>query len=81
MTRLLITTACGLALLIAKPQTLPADEPPGPLAPNDERATFKLAKGFTIELAASEPDVVDPVAMCFDEKGRLFVCEDRKSVV
>ena len=33
--------------------------------------------GFKVELVASEPDVVDPVAMCFDEKGRLFVCEMR----
>ena len=30
-----------------------------------------------MELWAAEPDVVDPVAMCFDEKGRLFVCEMR----
>lgn len=49
----------------------------GALTPEQERATFQLAKGFTIELAAAEPDVVDPVAMCFDEKGRLFVCEMR----
>ncbi len=48
-----------------------------PLSPKGERATFKIAKGFTIELAASEPDIVDPVAMCFDEHGRLFVCEMR----
>ena len=25
--------------------------------------------GFKVELVASEPDVVDPVAMCFDEQG------------
>ncbi|HEX4613097.1 MAG TPA: PVC-type heme-binding CxxCH protein, partial [Urbifossiella sp.] len=49
----------------------------GPRTPAEERTTFELAKGFTIELAAAEPDVVDPVAMCFDEKGRLFVCEMR----
>ena len=49
----------------------------GPLTPKEEQATFKLPKGFTIELAASEPQVVDPVAMAFDERGRLFVCEMR----
>src|SRR6266566_3329894 len=48
-----------------------------PLTPKAERATFKLPKGFTIELAASEPQVVDPVAMAFDERGRIFVCEMR----
>jgi len=47
------------------------------LSPKDELATFKIAKGFTVQLVASEPSIVDPVAMCFDEKGRLFVCEMR----
>ncbi|MBY0515145.1 MAG: neutral/alkaline non-lysosomal ceramidase N-terminal domain-containing protein [Gemmataceae bacterium] len=50
---------------------------PGPLSPEQERTTFRLPKGFRIDLVASEPDVVDPVAMCFDERGRLFVCEMR----
>jgi putative membrane-bound dehydrogenase-like protein len=26
-------------------------------------------------LAASEPQVRDPIALCFDERGRMFVCE------
>src|SRR5262245_41772967 len=47
----------------------------GPLSPRDELATFQIAKGFRVELVASEPDVVDPVSMCFDERGRMFVCE------
>jgi putative membrane-bound dehydrogenase-like protein len=50
---------------------------PGPLTPKEERATFRVMKGFKIEFVASEPDVVDPVAMCFDERGRLFVAEMR----
>jgi len=44
-------------------------------SPREELATFKIIKGFKAELVASEPDVVDPVAMCFDERGRMFVCE------
>ncbi len=48
-----------------------------PLSPRDEQGTFRIAKGFKIELAAAEPEVVDPVAMCFDEDGRLFVVEMR----
>ncbi len=39
--------------------------------------TFKLAPGFTIDLVAAEPLVVDPVAMAFDENGQLFVVEMR----
>jgi putative membrane-bound dehydrogenase-like protein len=49
----------------------------GPLSPGEERATFRLPDGFRIELVAAEPDVVDPVAMAFDEDGRIFVCEMR----
>jgi len=40
-------------------------------------ATFKIKPGFQIELAAAEPLVVSPVAMAFDENGRLFVVEMR----
>jgi putative membrane-bound dehydrogenase-like protein len=52
-------------------------EAPGPLTPQQELASFRLAEGFQIELVAAEPDVVDPVAMCFDSRGRLYVCEMR----
>ena len=39
--------------------------------------TFETAPGFRLELVASEPLVHDPVAMAFDEFGRLFVVEMR----
>lgn len=61
--------------LSAKVAELP--KPPGALTPKEEQATFKLPDGLNIRLVASEPDVVDPVAMCFDPKGRIFVCEMR----
>jgi putative membrane-bound dehydrogenase-like protein len=40
-------------------------------------AKFSIADGFRVELAASEPLVTDPVAMAFDERGRLYVVEMR----
>src|ERR1700722_566804 len=46
-----------------------------PLSPHDEQATFTVPKGFRVELVASEPTVIDPVAMAFDERGRIFVAE------
>ncbi len=61
--------------LSAKVSELP--KPPGPLTPKEELATFQVPDGIAVSLVASEPDIVDPVAMCFDEKGRLFVCEMR----
>src|SRR5437763_1814895 len=48
---------------------LPMPKAPGPLTPKEEKDSFKLPEGYKIDLVASEPDVVDPVAMCFDEKG------------
>ena len=49
--------------------------PAGPLLPRDEQLTFRVPKGFRVDLVASEPEIIDPVAMAFDENGRLFVAE------
>ncbi len=49
--------------------------PPKPLSPEEEAKTFKIAPGFKVELVAAEPMVDTPVAVSWDEKGRLFVCE------
>lgn len=38
---------------------------------------FQLADGLEIELVAAEPDVIDPVAIRFDEQGRMWVVEMR----
>jgi putative membrane-bound dehydrogenase-like protein len=51
--------------------------PDGPLSPAEALASFELEPGYRIELAAAEPLVQDPVAMAFDEQGRLYVVESR----
>lgn len=43
--------------------------------PKDAVATWQVKKGFKLELAAHEPQVRDPIAISFDERGRMFVCE------
>lgn len=43
--------------------------------PKDALATWKVKPGFKLQLAAHEPQVRDPIALCFDERGRMFVCE------
>lgn len=48
-----------------------------PLEPRQALATFRLEHGFSLELVACEPDVVDPVDACFDEDGRMYVAEMR----
>lgn len=39
--------------------------------------TFEVEEGFQLELVAHEPEVMDPIAMAFDEKGRAYVLEMR----
>ncbi len=48
-----------------------------PRSPQAALRAFHLVDGFRIELAASEPLVVDPIAMSFDADGRLYVVEMR----
>ena len=49
----------------------------GPLAPAEALKSFKLEPGLTLELVVAEPLVVSPVALCWDERGRMFVAENR----
>ncbi|MEZ6121886.1 MAG: alpha/beta fold hydrolase [Planctomycetaceae bacterium] len=46
-----------------------------PLEPDEALKTFEVADGFEIQQTAAEPLITDPVAMSFDERGRLFVVE------
>jgi putative membrane-bound dehydrogenase-like protein len=66
-----------VACLFGAADPKPSESPKGPLSPREEQATFHLPKGFEIDLVAAEPDVIDPVAMAFDEEGRIFVAEMR----
>ena len=84
------TPLCGLAalfLLINSATFLAAQEgkiaiprtqskPPGPpLSPADAIKKMQVPEGFRVELVASEPDIMNPVAMAFDERGRIWVTE------
>ena len=48
-----------------------------PTEPTNALSTFQIRPGFKLELAAAEPLVMDPIAMSFDEDGRLYVIEMR----
>jgi glucose/arabinose dehydrogenase len=49
--------------------------------PNPPRTAAEAAKamtvppGFVVEVVAQEPDIVNPVAMTFDERGRIWITE------
>ena len=47
----------------------------GPLSPEASLKNFKTEPGLRVELVAAEPMVVDPVAVAWDERGRMFVVE------
>lgn len=66
---------CASAALLSASDFDP--KPIEPRSPKDELATFRVPRGFKVELVACEPEVVDPVAIAFDEEGRLFVAEMR----
>ena len=52
------------------------DRPPGPaLTPQEAIAKMTVPDGFSVELIAAEPDVVNPVAMTIDERGRYWIAE------
>ncbi len=52
-----------------------ATDAPLALSPEESQRRFRLPAGFHIELVASEPHLADPVAMAFDARGRILVCE------
>lgn len=50
----------------------PGEEPPTPI---EAAATIKVPPGFQVTLFAGEPDVRQPIAIDFDDRGRLLVAE------
>src|SRR5262245_50130067 len=47
-----------------------------PLPPAEELKTFRLADpNLVVELVAAEPAVISPVAVAWDEDGRMYVAE------
>src|SRR5947209_8685054 len=84
--RLLACGAAGVLLVLAcltlrsplqgEPVPHGQDQMPGPaLSPRQAIERMKVPPGFSVEVVASEPDIVNPVAMTFDERGRVWITE------
>lgn len=79
--RLLLVAVVSLILSsvsVAQEPFIPRRQtkPPGPpKSPQEAIAAMTVPAGFSVELVAAEPDLVNPVAMTIDEKGRFWVCE------
>jgi putative heme-binding domain-containing protein len=46
-----------------------------PRTPAEEQKCFHLPPGFEIQLVVSEPEVIKPINMNFDDRGRLWVTQ------
>ncbi len=87
---LLLSAVCQCGAESTSPATNPVTKPaapePGsevklarvpPMTPEQSHAATEIQPGFRIDLVATEPQVIDPVAMSFDESGRIYVVEMR----
>ena len=63
----------GFTLIVAG--SLNAAPPDRPLPPKVAAKAMTLPEGFKATLFAGEPDVVQPIAFTFDDRGRLWVVE------
>jgi putative membrane-bound dehydrogenase-like protein len=68
--------AIAQQLSAADPEVDPQDLPRTPPTPVEQiQPTFAVKQGFHLEVTAAEPLVRDPIEICFDENGHLFVVE------
>jgi putative membrane-bound dehydrogenase-like protein len=61
-----------LALAATAPRVLGQDSP---IPPDRAVAQMKVPEGFRVALVAGEPDLIKPIAMTTDDRGRLWVVE------
>jgi putative membrane-bound dehydrogenase-like protein len=73
---LALLAALGAATLLPSAAP-PRPAPRSPLSPAQALPQFRIAPGLRIELVAAEPHIESPVAIAFDEDGKLWVVEMR----
>ena len=57
-----------------RPKPLPYQRP---ISPDSSMQLIQLPQGFSLGLFASEPDIINPIAMSWDTQGRLWVLETK----
>jgi putative membrane-bound dehydrogenase-like protein len=61
--------------LLAATSMFAQDAVDKPLPPDEAARTMTVPEGFRVTLFAGEPDVVQPIAMTTDDRGRVWVAE------
>lgn len=46
------------------------------LTPEQAVASMAIPDGFKVDIFAAEPDIAEPIAFCFDDRGRMWVAEN-----
>ncbi len=46
------------------------------LSPAEAIDTMAIPPGFEVKVFAAEPDIAEPIAFCFDDRGRIWVAEN-----
>ena len=68
--------ALAALMLTVVAGAVPAAPPrAGGRSPQEAVAAMSVPEGFSVRLLAAEPDVCQPIGMCFDDRGRLWVAE------
>ena len=76
----LVLYALGAVILLGTLTLLQAEIPkptdaPQPLAVEEAAREFRVPNGYRVEVVASEPLIHEPTGVCWDARGRMFVCE------
>lgn len=74
----MLVSGFGLPSQTSPPALKPEEMPRvPPLEATNALKSFAVKTGFQLEVVVAEPLILDPIDLCFDENGRLFVVEMR----
>ncbi|MFM9960803.1 MAG: PVC-type heme-binding CxxCH protein, partial [Planctomycetaceae bacterium] len=74
----LFALSLSLASAQDKKPVIPHAQDKPPNEPRDPQTAAKMMtvpEGFSVEVVAAEPDIVNPIAMTIDERGRFWITE------
>ncbi|NNE78360.1 MAG: hypothetical protein HKN31_14960, partial [Pricia sp.] len=76
---LLLFGACKGTKQSPPPLTYTGEDPrvQDPLSPEDSQKHIQLPEGFSAHLFAAEPNIINPIAFTWDERGRLWVVQSQ----
>ncbi|MBT3481925.1 MAG: hypothetical protein HN457_10915 [Opitutales bacterium] len=71
-----VAAVCGLLLTVSSFAQEPKTSNAPFLTPTEAVAKMDIPDGFDVSIFAAEPDIAEPIAFCFDDRGRIWVVEN-----